>query len=412
MNSSNIEKIKFAVMQNRQNIINFARDIISIPSQSTKEKNLVLRIEKEMKKVGFDKIKIDKMGNIIGQIGKVSKNNSKKKLVKIMFDAHIDTVDVGDISQWKRDPFLPVLKNDILYGRGATDQKLSIVSMVYAGKIIKELNLANNCIIWMVGSCQEEDCDGLPLLHIIQKEKIDGIPLKPDYVVITEPTNLNVYRGHRGRIELKVVVKGKSCHASAPERGENAVWKMSYIIQEITELNKRLKKDKFLGKGTVVVSCIECKTPSLNAVPDEATIYLDRRLTVGETKELVLRQIYSLPSVKKFKAKVEVLQYNATSWTGLKVNQEKYFPTWVLPESHHLVQAGLKALKMVIGKKSVAGKWVFSTNGVASAGRLGIPTIGFGPGNEIYAHTVNEQMPVEHLIKATEFYTILPSLLA
>ncbi len=395
-----IKKIKVSVEKNKKDIINFAKEIISIPSQSTKEKNLVLRIAKEMKKVGFDKIVIDKMGNIIGQIGKY---NNKPK---IMFDAHIDTVDVGDRAQWKQNPFNPVLKNGVLYGRGATDQKLSMASMVYAGKVIKELNLAKNLLIWMVGSCQEEDCDGLPLLHIINKEK-----MKPDYVVITEPTNLNVYRGHRGRIELKVIVKGKSCHASAPERGENAVWKMSYIVQEITNLNKRLKTDKFLGKGSVVVSCIECKTPSLNAVPDEATIYLDRRLTFGETKESVLKQIYSLPSVKKFKAKIEILQYSAVSWSGLKVSQEKYFPTWVIPEKHKLIQAAAKSATLVLGKNAVIDKWTFSTNGVATAGRLGIPTVGFGPGNEVYAHTTNEQMPVDHLVKATEFYATLPELI-
>jgi putative selenium metabolism hydrolase len=394
----NIKQIKSAIQSNRENIINFAKDIIRIPSFSTKEKNLVLRIAKEMKKVGFDKVTIDKMGNVIGQIGTGRK--------KIMIDAHIDTVGIGDISQWKQDPFKPILKNDILYGRGATDQKLSIASMVYAGKIIKDLKLKNDFTLWLVGSCMEEDCDGLPLLHIIQKEK-----LKPDYVVITEPTNLRVYRGHRGRIELKVIVKGKSCHASAPERGENAVWKMSYIIQEITKLNEKLKKDKFLGKGTVVVSFIECKTPSLNAVPDEATIYLDRRLTAGETKELVLKQLYSLPSVKKFNAKVEVLQYSATCWTNYKVDQEKYFPTWVLPEKHPLTQAAIKSAKLALNKKPIVDKWTFSTNGVATAGRLGIPTIGFGPGNEIYAHTTNEQMPVKHLLKAAEFYVYLPMFL-
>ena len=398
-----ILKIKSSIENNRKNIINFAKDIISIPSYSTKEKNLVLRIAKEMRKVGFDKVKIDKMGNVIGQIGTGRK--------KILVDAHIDTVGVGDVSQWKQNPFKPILKNNILYGRGATDQKLSMSSMVYAGKVIKDLNLKNDFTLWMVGSCLEEDCDGLPLLHIIQKEKMERVPMKPDYVVITEPTNLRVCRGHRGRIELKIVVKGKSCHASAPERGENAVWKMSYVIQEITDLNKRLKYDKFLGKGTVVVSCIECKTPSLNAVPDEATIYLDRRLTAGETKELVLKQLSSLPSVKKFNAGIEVLQYNTVCWTNLKVQQEKYFPTWVLPEKHKLTQAAVKSAQLVLNKPPVVDKWTFSTNGVATAGRLGIPTIGFGPGNEIYAHTINEQMPVEHLLKAAEFYTFLPMFL-
>ena len=385
------KKINAAVKKQEKNIVNFARDLVRIPSFSGQEGNLVKRVAKEMKKVGFDKIKIDKMGNIVGFIGKGKK--------KIMMDAHLDVVGVGDRAAWKIDPFAAVFKNNTIYGRGATDQKLSMASMVYAGKLIKDLKLYNDFTLMIVGSCQEEDCDGLPLLHIINKEKI-----KPDYVVLTEPTNLAVYRGHRGRMEMKVVVKGKSCHASAPERGDNAVIKMTRIAQEITALNKKLKKDKFLGKGTVVVTSIDCKTPSLNAVPDECTVYLDRRLTVGETLKTSVAEIKKLASVKKFKAKVEVLQYNAISWKGLKVGQEKYFPTWVLPANHKLVKAGVEAGKIALGKEPVVDKWVFSTNGVASAGRLKIPSIGFVHSDEIYAHTVKENMPVDHLLKATAFY--------
>ena len=391
-------KINSCVKNYRKDIIKFARDLIAIPSFSTKEGKLVSRIAKEMKKVGFEKIIIDKMGNIIGQIGQGK--------TKIMIDAHIDTVGIGDRKAWKIDPFKGKFEKDVIYGRGASDQKLSMVSMVYAGKLINDLNLKGNYTLWIVGSCQEEDCDGLPLLHIIKKEN-----LKPDYVILTEPTNLNVYRGHRGRMEMKVIVKGKSCHASAPERGENAVLKMSYIVQEITDLNKKLKYDKFLGKGSVAVTYIECKTPSLNAIPDECTIYLDRRLTLGETLQSSVKEIEKLPSVKKYNAKVEVLKYEAISWKGLRVSQEKYFPTWVLPESHKLVKSAVKAGEIALGKKPKVGKWIFSTNGVATAGRLKIPTVGFGPSNEIYAHSVEEQMPVEHLLRATVFYAVIPQFL-
>ena len=389
-----LNKLNTAVLKHRKDMIAFARDLIRIPSFSMQEGSLVTRIKKEMIKVGFDRIKIDAMGNIIGFIGKGKK--------KIMIDAHIDTVGIGDKTAWKIDPFAGVFKNDTIYGRGATDQKLSMVSMVYGGKMIKELGLEGDYTYMAVGSVMEEDCDGLPLLHIINKEKI-----KPDFVVLTEPTNLAVYRGHRGRMEMKVVTKGRSCHASAPERGDNAVVKMSDIIRQITDLNKKLKKDKFLGKGTVVVTSVDCKTPSLNAVPDECTIYLDRRLTLGETLRSSVEEIKRLPAVRKAGAKVEVLYYDAMAWTGLKVGQEKYFPTWVLPENHKLVQAGVKAGIIALGKKPVVDKWVFSTNGVATAGRLNIPTIGFGPSDEIYAHTVNENMPVDHLVKSAVFYAAI-----
>lgn len=396
MKNSKIDRNKIFKLAKKyeKDMIKFAVKMIQTPSFSTKEGSLVELIKNEMIKVGFDKVKIDSMGNILGFIGKGK--------IKIMIDAHIDTVGVGDPKAWKIDPFKGIVKNGKIYGRGATDQKLSMVSMVYAGKIIKELGLAEKYTYIAVGSVQEEDCDGLPLLHIINKEKI-----KPDFVILTEPTNLNLYRGHRGRMELKVITKGKSCHASAPERGDNALTKMSEIIHDIDRLNKKLKKDNFLGKGTVAATYIECKTPSLNAVPDEATIYLDRRLTKGEDKNLAVSQIKNLTSVRKHKAKVEILNYEAISWTGLKVSQEKYFPTWVLEENHPLVKAGIKAGEIALGRKPYIGKWVFSTNGVATAGRLKIPTIGFGPSDEIYAHSVNEQMPVEHLVKAAVFYSVI-----
>lgn len=384
-----------AVAKYEKEMVQFARDLVATPGFSTTEEKVAKRIALEMKKVGFDKVMLDKMGNVIGFLG-----NGK---TKIMLDAHIDTVGIGDPKAWKWDPFKGKFEKGVIYGRGATDQKLSMVSMVYAAKLIKEQRLGGDYTFIVVGSCMEEDCDGLPLLHIINKEKI-----KPDYVVLTEPTDLQVYRGHRGRMEIKVVTKGRSCHASAPERGENAIVKMAPIVLEITKLNEKLKKDKFLGKGTVAVTATECKTPSYNAVPDECTIYLDRRLTAGETMKSAVAEIEKLPAVKKAKAKVEVLQYEAVAWTGLKVGQEKYYPTWVLPENHKLVQAGLKAAELVHGKKQKAGKWVFSTNGVASAGRLNIPTIGFGPANEIYAHTVNENMKVEDLLKAAVFYAAVP----
>ncbi|MDD5656075.1 MAG: YgeY family selenium metabolism-linked hydrolase [Elusimicrobia bacterium] len=396
---TDIDLLRRTARKYKAKMLRFARDLVAIPSFSGQEGRVVARIKAEMKKAGFDEVRIDRMGNVIGRVG--------RGRTKIMVDAHIDTVGVGDPKAWKWDPFKGKQEGGKIFGRGATDQKLSMVPMVYAGRMLKELGLLGDFTYWAVGSCLEEDCDGLPLLHLIKKEGY-----KPDYVVITEPTNLAVYRGHRGRMEMRVVAKGRSCHASAPERGVNAVVRMSDIVREIARLDRRLKKDKFLGKGTVAVTKIECQTPSLNAVPDACSIYLDRRLTAGETMRLAVAQIAALPSVKRHKAKVEVLRYEARAWTGLKVGQDKYFPTWVLPEKHKLVQAAVRAGTDALGRAPKVDKWVFSTNGTASAGRLGIPTVGFGPADEIYAHTVDEFMPVDQLLKAAVFYAALPRYLA
>jgi putative selenium metabolism hydrolase len=379
----------------REDMLNFLKDICAIPSESCQEKEVVLRIKKEMEKVGFDEVKIDGMGNILGRIG-----NGKHV---IAMDAHIDTVGLGDKNEWKWDPYKGKLENGIFYARGATDQKAGMVSMVYAGKVIKDLKLQDDYTLWVTGTVQEEDCDGLCWQYILK----EGI-LKPEVVVITEPTNLGIYRGHRGRMEIGVTTRGVSCHGSAPERGKNAVYMMSKICLEIEKLNERLAHDDFLGKGTVTVSYIECSTPSLCAVPDRAYIHLDRRLTAGETKEIAVSEVQDACKRAGIEAEVQVLTYDVPSYTGLQYPTEKYYPTWKLPSEHKACKAAVTAYEALFTEKPRVDKWVFSTNGIATMGMFGIPTVGFGPANEVYAHMVTDQCPVDHLVKAAAFYAQFP----
>jgi putative selenium metabolism hydrolase len=288
-----------------------------------------------------------------------------------------------------------------VWGRGASDQRAGIACLVYAGKLIKDLGLTDDFTVWMCGTVEEEDCDGLAWLYILSE---DGIT--PDAIVITEPTNLRVYRGHRGRMEMEVRVPGVSCHASAPERGENPIYKATHIIQQVEALNARLRHDPFLGKGTVAVTDIRALTPSQCAVPSSCTFHLDRRLTTGETKESAMAEIRALPAFKN--AGVEVLKYHVKSWTGLEFGMEKYYPTWKLEERHPLVQSGVETYRSLFGRDPVVDKWVFSTNGVGSMGIMKVPTIGFGPGEEDNAHSALERVPIAHLVTATQFYTAFP----
>ena len=394
----NADKVRELAKRDEKAVVQFLRDIVAIPSFSSDEEKVVRRIVQEMESVGFDEVRVDAVGNVIGRIGNGP--------VKIMFDNHIDTVGVGDASSWGgRDPFDPQLKDGSIWGRGVVDEKAAMASTVYAGKIIKELGLADKCTIWVVGSAMEEDCDGLTQLHLIQNEGV-----RPDFVVLGEPTDLNVYRGHRGRVEMTITVKGRSAHAAHCEKGVSALYKAAPILLDIEKLNDRLAVDDFLGKGTITASFMDVKTPSLNSVPDAAVIYLDRRLTVGETKESALEEIRSLPSIGD--ATVEMLQYEAKAWTGKTVEQEKYFPTWVLEEEHDLVQAAVEAIEAGRGSKPKISRWVFSTNGVATMGRLGIPTIGFAPGLEELAHTTDEYIKVDDLVAAVAGAALIPDALA
>ena len=375
----------------------FLRDMVAIPSESCDEEKVVLRIKEEMEKVGFDEIKIDPMGNILGRIGSGSH--------VIAMDAHIDTVGIGDPKAWKHDPYVGKLEDGVIWGRGASDQEGGMASMVYAGKIIKDLGLEDDYTLWVTGTVQEEDCDGLCWQYIL-KEKV--LPKDPEIVVITEPTNLNIYRGHRGRMEIGVTTNGVSCHGSAPERGKNAVFMMAKICNEIELLNERIKDDEFLGKGTVTVSYIDCKTPSLCAVPDRAYIHLDRRLTDGETSESAVAEVKDAIERAGVQATVEVLKYKVASYTGLEYETEKYYPTWVIGDDHPGCKASVAAFKGLFNKEPIVDKWTFSTNGVATMGMMGVPTIGFGPANEVDAHTITDKCPVDDLVRAAAFYAAFP----
>lgn len=390
------ERLLDEARRSQGHMARFLSDIISIPSLSRRENAVVERIGSEMTELGYDQVTVDGFGSVIGRIGDGP--------VHIVFDSHIDTVDVGDLSSWRSDPFSPRIENGVLYGRGASDNKAATSSMVHGAALIKRLGMdASRFTLHVVGSVQEEDCDGLALEYLLTNH-IPGT----EVVVVGEATNLDVYRGHRGRAEFAVHTRGRAAHASAPDRGINAIYRMQPIIEQIEKLNERLATDPFLGKGTVVLSKIEAQTPSLNAVPDGCTIYLDRRLTIGESVESARAELESLPAVQDGQATVELLHYDGTAYTGLTLSIDKYFPTWVIPEDHPAVLAGVQAAERAFGRTPKVGRWVFSTNGVSSAGRLGIPTIGFGPANEIHAHTADDQCPLEHLPLAAAWYAAFP----
>ena len=375
--------------------VRYLMDMIRIPAFSTKEKEVVEYIKKEMLAAGFDEAFIDPLGNVLGRIG-----NGPRV---IAFDAHIDTVYPGDLKLWDFDPFDAHVKDGKVWGRGSVDQEGGMASMLTAARIIKDLGLNDKYTIWFTGTVMEEDCDGLCWQYIIKEDKI-----KPEMVVITEPTNMNIYRGHRGRMEMQVHVKGLSCHGSAPERGVNAIYKISRIALEIEKLHQRLRDDEFLGKGSVCVTEVYFTGPSQCAVPDSARIHLDRRLTWGETLESSVAEVKEACRLAgEPDAEIEILTYEEAAFTGLVYPTQKYFPTWVTPVDSPWLKSAEAAYQKTLGRAPKVDKWTFSTNGVAISGMHGIPCIGLGPGNEIYAHAPNEATPIEHLTEAAAFYAAL-----
>ena len=205
------EKIKQAAQNYLPDMTKFLRDLIAIPSESCEEEGVIRRTIEEMNKLGFDRAEIDPQGNALGYMG-----NGPRL---IAFDGHIDTVGVGNRDNWKFDPYEGFETETEIGGRGGSDQEGGIVSAVYGAKIMKDLGLIPaDVTVLVAATVQEEDCDGLCWQYIHNE---DG--LTPEFVVSTEPTDGGIYRGHRGRMEIRVDVQGVSCHGSAPERGENAI---------------------------------------------------------------------------------------------------------------------------------------------------------------------------------------------
>ncbi len=396
---SKVTEIHSQVSQFQEDIVQFMLEICAIPSMDSQIGPVGERVAEEMRKLGFDEVRFDKMGNILGRIGSGPR--------VIVYDSHIDTVGIGDPAQWGWDPFKGKIENGILYARGACDEKGSTPGMIYGLKIAQDLGLLDGWTAWYFGN-MEEWCDGIAPNTFVEVDP----KVKPDFVVIGEPTKMLVYRGHKGRLEMKVTSKGKSAHAASNHLGDNAIYKLLPIIAGIRDLEPKLGDHPFLGHGKITVSDMQVKTPSINAVPDEAIIYIDRRMTFGETKEQVKQQVEDLiPTEFKDTVTLEELFYDEPSYTGFTFPVDKYFPAWAYEENHPLVEAGQKARTQIGLPDAPSGKWNFSTNGIYWAGKAGIPSIGFGPGDEETAHTVLDSVSLEDMVKATEFYAILPSLI-
>jgi putative selenium metabolism hydrolase len=378
--------------RDRQAITSFLQDMVRIPSYSTQEGQMAERLAAEMREVGFRDVRFDRIGNVIGRIGIGSGP-------VLLYNGHIDVVGPGDLATWQYDPFGAKIENGTLYGRGAADMKGALAAMVYGAKILLDQNVPLHGELYLVGTVQEEPCEGLGMRVLIEEEEVI-----PEYVVLGEATGLHISRGQRGRMEIRVVSRGRSCHASAPARGNNAIYTAARLIFGVEMLSSQLAEDRFLGRGTLAVTHIENTAGSRNVVPDTCTFYIDRRLTLGETEAKALAEIQGVLLREEADATLSVSEYTSTSYTGYEAHAKCYYPAWALDREHPLIRWVNRAIRAELGFRPEIGKWDFSTDGVYTMGVAGIPTVGFGPGQEKYAHTADERIRLDDVVRAARGY--------
>jgi putative selenium metabolism hydrolase len=367
-------------------LIAFAQRLIRSRSITANEQEVAGIITAEMNTLGFDRIWVDEMGSVIGLVEGVHSGPT------LLMDGHCDTVDAR-APDWAYGPWGGVIEDGRLYGRGAADMKGSLAAMIHAAGALDRRKLSGR--VFVSATVSEEVAEGSALKHVSDA-------ITPDYVVIGEATQLNLNRGGRGRAEIRLTTFGRSAHSSSPEAGRCAVTDMLRIIQVIADLP--ISMDPFLGAGSIVLTdIISGPYPGHSVIPYRCHVTYDRRLLLGESKTSLLNELSSLPGLEDIEHSFALADLNEQTYTGKPLRGEKFFPAWLYPENHPFVQSALNGLHAA-GLTPSIGAYRFCTNATYSAGIAGIPTIGFGIGREEDAHTVDESIAVDDLLKAALGY--------
>ncbi|MDQ7823998.1 MAG: YgeY family selenium metabolism-linked hydrolase [Candidatus Eremiobacteraeota bacterium] len=380
------ETVEHFLRNNETSMLDFLRRMIAIKSPSAQEKEMAECVFAEMKKLGYQHVRIDGTGNVIGELGQGEGS--------MLLSAHMDTAGVADPSQWSHPPYEGKIDGGRIYGRGAGDNKGALAAMVYGAKLWSEIHGMPGHRVLVGATVLEEDADGYGMQALL-----DELPRKPALVMVGKPTNGSLFRGHRGRMEVRIDIRGKGCHASTPEKGDNALYTAARVLAALEDLAGKLPDDPFLGKASLAATVLEVSPGKFNMVPDEVMICVDRRLTAGETIDSALEGIRGampFPGVK-----VSCHLYQNKAWTGKSIELEKYFPSWVLPEEHPAVKAAIEAGSSSLGRPLSVGKWTVSTDGVGSMGRHGIPTVGYGPGER---RVIDDHQEIGALLDAVKYY--------
>ena len=381
--------------QEQTDMVHFLRDLVRTSSPSTQEAAVAERIVEEMRRLGFRDVFVDRIGNVVGWIG-------PGRGPLLMFSGHMDTVGVSDPGAWTRPPLGAEVEDGVLYGVGSCDMKSGLAAMIYGAKRLHDAGVSLKGDIVVACVVQEEPCEGLGSRVLIEEEGI-----RPDWVVLGGPTGLDVVRGQRGRLEMRLVTHGRSAHAGSPSLGENAIYTAARLVFGLELLAEQLANDDFLGPGSLAVTAMTSSASSRNAVPDRCELIIDRRLTLGENETKAVAEVQRVIAREGVRAEVEVTEYQVTSYSGYSCHKRELYPAWVMAEDHPLVVSVLRAVREQLKRRPRVSRWDFSTEGVYTAGTAGIPTVGFGPGDPHVSHTADEHVRLADVYAAAEVYARL-----
>ena len=373
----------------------FLQRMVRTPSPPGQEAAVAQLVADEMQKLGLRKVHIDEVGNVIGKLG-------RDDGPILLIDAHLDTAQVSEPTVWEHDPYGGEIVGDVLFGLGSDDAKGSIAGMLYGLGLLAsdQSNLPGQ--IYVVATVQEVPAEGLALRAFVENSGV-----RPDWTLIAKPTNMKVMRGHRGRMEILLSTFGRTAHAAMPDRGENALYAAARLIFGIELLGISLMSDPVLGQGSISVTQLQSLSSARNAIPDRCDMVIDRRVTLGETAPRVLSELEALIQREGLRAEVKIARYQKSAYTGYKLSGEAHYPAWLLAADHPLILQAVASLDRSLGRKPEVAIWRFSSDGVYTMGLAGIPTIGFGPGDDMLSHAPNEFIKLSDLHRSIPAYANL-----
>lgn len=382
----------------REDIVALTQKLIQTPSISGSEGELAQLLVSTMNELGYDRVFIDKIGNVIGIVEGTAEGPS------IMYNSHMDHVSPGEESLWEFPPYSGTVANGFIHGRAASDVKSGMASQIYAGHLLKKSGIPFKGRYIFTGVVQEEPAEMFGMRHLCDQTFPEN-NISFDLMVSSEATDLDLYLGHRGRVEIEVTTYGKTSHGSAPWLGVNAVYKMIPVLERVQEMSESLPEDSFLGKASCTLTRISCSPGELSITPDKCTVSLDRRLVPGESPDDAIQEVNTIldelaESDLDFKAEASIRTVTETSYTGVSAECPKYMHAWVTEKEHAYVKDCITALNK-IGQSPSFGKWDFGTDASYVTGVLGIPTVGYSPMEEHYAHRPIDRCNIDKMVQAT-----------